>query len=79
MRRLVWISLGAVGGILAYRKLEELMNESMDKGLVLTVMDAGTSAKAMAMSMGEQVFKLRNLQNQRRIPLPTELPRNSST
>ncbi len=79
MRRLVWISLGAVGGILAYRKLEELMNESMDKGLVLTVMDASTSAKALVMGMGEQVFKLRNLHNQRRIPLPTELPRNSST
>ncbi len=79
MRRLVWISLGAVGGILAYRKLEELMNESMDKGLVLTVMDASTSAKALVMGMGEQVFKLRNLQNQRRIPLPTELPRDSST
>ncbi len=71
--------MGAVGGILAYRKLEELMNESMDKGLVLTVMDASTSAKALVMGMGEQVFKLRNLQNQRRIPLPTELPRDSST
>jgi hypothetical protein len=56
---MVWVSIGAVGGILAYRKLEELANESMSKGLVLTVMDAGTSARAFAMGMGEQVTKIR--------------------
>ncbi len=56
---MVWVSIGAVGGILAYRKLEELANESMNKGLVLTVMDAGTSARAFAMGMGEQVTKIR--------------------
>ena len=59
MRRMVWVSLGAVGGILAYRKLEELANESMNKGLVLTVMDAGTSAKIFATGLGEQVSKIR--------------------
>jgi hypothetical protein len=59
MRRMVWVSLGAVGGILAYRKLEELANESMSKGLVLTVMDAGTSARAFATGVGEQVSKIR--------------------
>ena len=59
MRRMVWVSLGAVGGILAYRKLEELANESMNKGLVLTVMDAGTSARAFATGVGEQVTKIR--------------------
>lgn len=57
---MVWVSLGAVGGILAYRKLQELANDSMDKGLVLTVMDAGTSAKAFATGVGEQVAKMRN-------------------
>jgi hypothetical protein len=57
---MVWVLLGAVGGILAYRKLEELANESRDKGLVLTVMDAGTSAKALAAGVGEQVSKMRN-------------------
>ncbi len=56
---MVWVSIGAVGGILAYRKLEELANESRNKGLVLTVMDAGTSARAFAMGMGEQVTKIR--------------------
>lgn len=56
---MVWVSLGAVGGILAYRKLEELANESMNKGLVLTVMDAGTSARAFATGVGEQVTKIR--------------------
>lgn len=56
---MVWVSLGAVGGILAYRKLEELANESMNKGLVLTVMDAGTSARAFATGVGDQVSRIR--------------------
>ncbi len=60
MRRMVWVSLGAVGGILVYRKLEELANESMDKGLVLTVMDAGTSVKAFATGLGEHASKIRD-------------------
>ncbi len=59
MRRMVWVSLGAVGGILAYRKIEELANESIDKGLVLTVMDAGTSVKALAAGVCQQVTKIR--------------------
>lgn len=59
MRRMVWVSLGAVGGILAYRKLEELANESMNKGIVLTLMDAGTSARAFAAGVVEQASKLR--------------------
>lgn len=56
---MVWVSVGAVGGILAYRKLEELVNESMSKGLVLTLMDAGTSARVFAAGVGEQVSKIR--------------------
>lgn len=60
MRRMVWVSLGAVGGILAYRKLEGLANEAKDKGLVLTVMDAGTAAKAFAAGMGDQMSKIRS-------------------
>lgn len=56
---MVWVSLGAVGGILAYRKLEELANESMNKGLVLTVMDVGNSARVFATGVGEQVTKIR--------------------
>lgn len=57
---MVWVSLGAVGGILAYRKIEELANESIDKGLVLTVMDAGTSVKAVAAGVCQQVTKIRS-------------------
>ena len=56
---MVWMTLGAAGGILAYRKLEEMANESVDKGLVLTVMDAGNSAKTLAVGLGEQFVKLR--------------------
>lgn len=65
--------MGAAGGILAYRKLEELANESMDKGLVLTVMDASTSAKSLAAGMGEQLLKLRGGDN------PAGPPQDSST
>jgi hypothetical protein len=64
MRRMVWVSIGAVGGVLAYRKLEEIVNESVDKGIVLTVMDASASAKALAVGMGSQVTKIRGTSQQ---------------
>ena len=73
MRRMVWMTLGAAGGILAYRKLEEIANESVDKGLVLTVMDAGNSAKTLAVGLGEQFVKLRGGDN------PAGPPQDSST
>lgn len=63
--------MGAAGGILAYRKLEELANESMDKGLVLTVIDAGASVRTLATGMGKQLAKLRAGGN------PSGLPQDS--
>ena len=50
--------------MLAYRKLEEIVNESVDKGIVLTVMDASASAKALAVGMGSQVTKIRGTSQQ---------------
>jgi len=61
---MVWVSIGAVGGVLAYRKLEEIVNESVDKGIVLTVMDASASAKALAVGMGSQFTKIRGAAQQ---------------
>jgi hypothetical protein len=36
VKRLVWLSLGAAGGILAYRKGSALLNQAREQGIVLT-------------------------------------------
>ena len=46
MRRLVWIAVGAVGGVLAYRKAQELLEDARDRGVVLSAQQAGLSAAA---------------------------------
>ena len=44
MRRMVWVAIGAAGGILAYRRLVELSEQAREQGLVLTAQQAGLSA-----------------------------------
>ena len=46
MRRMVWVAVGAVGGVLAYRKAQELLVDARDKGVVLSAQQAGLSAAA---------------------------------
>ena len=36
MRRLVWVTVGAVGGVLAYRKAQEVLEDARDRGVVLS-------------------------------------------
>lgn len=63
MRRLVWLGLGAAGGIVAYRKISEIVAESQEKGVVLTIADFSTSLRNLAVVTGEQVGKLRESTN----------------
>lgn len=44
MRRLVWVAVGAVGGILAYRKAQETIADARERGVVLSAQQAGVSA-----------------------------------
>jgi hypothetical protein len=44
MRRMVWVAVGAVGGILAYRKAQEAMADARERGVVLSAQQVGLSA-----------------------------------
>jgi hypothetical protein len=40
---MVWVAVGAVGGILAYRRAQELIADARERGVVLSVQQAGLS------------------------------------
>jgi hypothetical protein len=44
MRRMVWVAVGAVGGILAYRKTQEALADARERGIVLSAQQVGQSA-----------------------------------
>lgn len=43
MRRLVWTAIGAAGGIWAYRKGSELLDQAREQGVALTIQQAALS------------------------------------
>ncbi len=44
MRRMVWIAVGAAGGIVVYRRAQQALIDAREKGMVLSVQQAGLSA-----------------------------------
>ncbi|MDP1878738.1 MAG: hypothetical protein Q8M17_14410 [Actinomycetota bacterium] len=44
MRRIVWIAVGAAGGIYAYRRGAQALAEARERGVVLSAQQAGLSA-----------------------------------
>lgn len=48
MRRLTWFAIGAVTGIVAYRRGQELLADARRQGIVPAVTQAGASAIATA-------------------------------
>lgn len=44
VRRLVWTAIGAAGGIWAYRKGSELLEQARDQGVALTIQQVALSA-----------------------------------
>jgi hypothetical protein len=44
MRRIVWVALGAAGGILAYRKGQDWLAAAREQGVVLSAQQAALSA-----------------------------------
>lgn len=44
MRRIVWVALGAAGGIVAYRKVQQALEDARERGVVLSVQQVGLSA-----------------------------------
>ena len=48
MSRMVWIALVAAGGIVAYRKGQELLEEARNRGVIGTLQAASGSAAGLA-------------------------------
>jgi hypothetical protein len=46
MRRLVWVAVGAVGGIVAYRRAQQAVADARERGVVLSAQQVGLSAAA---------------------------------
>jgi hypothetical protein len=46
MRRIVWVAIGAAGGIVAYRRAQQAMIDARERGVVLSAQQVGMSAVA---------------------------------
>jgi hypothetical protein len=44
MRRIVWVAIGAAGGIVAYRRAQQAMADAKERGVVLSAQQVGASA-----------------------------------
>lgn len=44
MRRIVWVAIGAAGGVWAYRRFQVMSAQAREQGVVLTAQQAGLSA-----------------------------------
>lgn len=61
MRRIAWIALGAVGGILAYRSGQRFIEDARERGLAASAQQAGASAWASAQSAASLLGSARDL------------------
>jgi hypothetical protein len=44
MRRIVWVAIGAAGGIIAYRRAQQAAVDARERGVVLSAQQVGMSA-----------------------------------
>ena len=44
MRRIVWVAVGAAGGIFAYRRAQQALADARERGVVLSAQQVGVSA-----------------------------------
>ena len=51
MRRLLWTAIGAAGGILAYRKGQQLLLQAQEQGMLVTAQQAGASVGSAAAAL----------------------------
>ena len=51
MRRLLWTAIGAAGGILAYRKGQQLLLQAQEQGILVTAQQAGASIGTAAAAL----------------------------
>jgi hypothetical protein len=51
VRRLLWTAIGAAGGILAYRKGQQLLLQAQEQGMLVTAQHAGASVGTAAAAL----------------------------
>ena len=51
MRRLLWTAIGAAGGILVYRKGQQLLLQAQEQGMLVTAQQAGASVGTAAAAL----------------------------
>ena len=51
MRRLLWTAIGAAGGILAYRKGQQLLLQAQEQGMLVTAQQEGASVGSAAAAL----------------------------
>lgn len=44
MRRMVWVALGAAGGVIVYRRAQTMIADARERGVVVSAQQAGLSA-----------------------------------
>jgi hypothetical protein len=59
MRRLLWLALGAIGGILVYRYAMALKDRAAEQGVLLTAGDAVRGAREAAAAAGRGAGQLK--------------------
>lgn len=57
MSRMIWVALGAAGGIVAYRKGQQLLDEARTRGVVGSLQAASGSAAGLAQGTRSLVGK----------------------
>lgn len=55
MRRMVWLALGAAGGIVAYRKGQQMWEQANNQGVWVTVSAVSTKAGEVATVVRERI------------------------
>jgi hypothetical protein len=71
MRRLVWVAVGAIGGIYAYRRGSALLADARDRGVVLSAQQAATSAMATVASARELATRVHAARLEHQSAAPT--------
>ncbi len=64
MRRVIWLAIGAAGGILAYRRGQQFAASAREQGLASSAQDLGRSAVATAQAGLSAVATARALLDQ---------------
>ena len=64
MRRLVWVAVGAVGGIYAYRRGNVLVAQARERGVVLTAQQAAIAAMSTVASARELAGRMNTARNE---------------